>query len=355
MGEIIVFHKEKVLGHMHARILKTALALVAAVGICQSQCFAQEAITLVGSGGSSPVPVFHIWGQEYNKRQPTIQMEYLVLGTSESISQISKGSGDFGGGDTPLTSQQRASGNLIELPIMLMGLVPIYNVPGVHQELRFSGRLLAQIYMGEVKTWNSPQIAQLNPNATLPDLPIKVVHRTAGKGTNYIFTDFLSKSSSRFHEQVGVSVSPNWPVGAATERMSDMADKVKNEPGSIGYAELQYARDNNIAFGAVQNAAGNFVKASPESFTAACNAIEAPQWDKLSASLTNAQGADSYPLTSFSWVYVRTSSENPRRRAALLDLLNWIFTNGQHMLPGGYAQLPPQLLVKVKSKISSLQ
>ncbi len=340
---------------MHARSLKAALALAFAIGLCQSSCLAQEAITLVGSGGSSPVPVFRIWGQEYNKRQPTIQMEYIVLGTSESIAQISKGSGDFGGGDTPLTSQQRASGNLTELPIMLIGLVPIYNVPGVHQELRFSGRLLAQIYLGEVKTWNSPQIAQLNPNVSLPDLPIKVVHRTAGKGTNYIFTDFLSKSSPRFREQVGHSIAPHWPVGVATERSSDMADKVKSEPGSVGYVELQYARDNNLAFGAVQNAAGKFVKAAPETLAAACTAIEVPQWDKFSASLTNAPGADSYPLTSFSWVYVRTASANPRRTAALVDLLNWIFTPGQQMLPGGYARLPAPLLAKVKSKANSIK
>jgi len=208
---------------MFARILKAALALLLATGLCQSTCLAQDAITVVGSGGSSPVPVFHIWGQEYNKRQPKIQMEYLVLGTSDSIAQISKGSGDFGGGDVSLTSQQRSSGNLVELPIMLIGLVPIYNVPGLHQELRFSGSLLAQIYLGDVKTWNSPQIAQLNPNVTLPDLPIKVVYRTAGKGTNYIFTDFLSKASSRFHEQVGVNIAPNWPVGVATERSADQS------------------------------------------------------------------------------------------------------------------------------------
>jgi phosphate transport system substrate-binding protein len=136
--------------------------------------------------------------------------------------------------------------------------------------------------------------------------------------------------------------------------MSDMADKVRSEPGSIGYAELQYARDNNILFGTVQNAAGKFVKASPATLTAACNAVEAPSWDKLSASLTNAQGADSYPLTSFSWVYVRKSSENSRRRLALVDLLSWILTKGQQMLPAGYSQLPTPLLVKVKNKADSM-
>src|SRR5260221_1153577 len=119
---------------MYGRVFKAASALALTIGLCQSSCVAQEAITLVGSGGSSPVPVFHIWGQEYNKLQPKVQMEYLVLGTSESIAQISKGSGDFGGGDTPLTSQQRELGNLVELPIILIGLEPIYKVPGAHEK-----------------------------------------------------------------------------------------------------------------------------------------------------------------------------------------------------------------------------
>jgi phosphate transport system substrate-binding protein len=328
---------------------------ILALGLFPALSLAQDQITLVGSGGSSPVPVFRGWAAEFSKQKPGIKMEYLVLGTSNSIDQISRGSGDFGAGDTALTPEQRAKGSLVEFPVMLIGVVPIYNLPGPPQELKFSGEVLAAIYLGHIKNWNAPQIAKLNPGATLPDVPIKVVYRTAGKGTSFIFTDFLSKASPRFREQVGASIAPHWPVGSATERSSDMADRVKSEPGSIGYVELQYARDNNIPFGLVQNAAGKFVKASAETMSAACSAIEAPQWNKFSTSLTNAPGANSYPITSFSWIYIRTSAENARRRAALFDLLNWTYSRGQQMMLSGYAALPDPMLANVLKKLNSLK
>jgi phosphate transport system substrate-binding protein len=334
---------------------KAACLLLFSACLWQTPGLTQDAITLVGSGGSSPLPVFRAWRSEYNKRQPKVQMDYVVLGTSESISQISKGNGDFGAGDTPLAPEQRVSGNLVELPIMIIGLVPIYNLPGVHQEMRFSGKLLAQIFLGEVKTWNAPEIAQLNPHVSLPNLPIKVVYRTPGKGTNYIFTEFLSKTSPRFREAIGRSISPNWPVGVPAERSSDIADKVKGQLGTIGYAELQYARDNHISYGMVQNAAGRFVEASPKSLLAACNAVESPGREEFSASLTNAPGADSYPLASLSWVYVRTTAVNPARKPALVDLLNWMLTDGQQHISAGYSQLPPQLVEKVRAKVNSLK
>jgi phosphate transport system substrate-binding protein len=312
---------------------------------------AQETITLVGSGGTSPLPVYNAWAAQYNQRTSGVRMEYLPLDTSRSIAEISKGSGDFGGGDTPLTAENAQT--VLELPILLMGLVPIYNVPGA-QGLRFSGDLLAQIYLGHVKKWNAPQVLQLNPHASLPDLPIRVVYRTPGKGTNYIFTDFLSKTNLEFRNRVGRSVSPNWPVGSAAERSADMAQKVMSEPGSIGFVELEYARENNIPFGEVQNAAGKFVRASPTTLRAACSGVEAVRWHKFSVSLTNAPGDEAYPIASFSWIYLRKTATDQRRRAALLDLLHWMFTQGQETLPSGYSSLPLPLLAKEVSVLDSL-
>ncbi len=331
------------------------LTLVFAIGFCNRLGFAQEALVLVGSGSSVPAPLYSKWAQEYNKRNPGIQMKYVPLGTSEGIQLISQGSGDFGAGEAQLTAAERKEGNLIELPAVLIGIVPIYNLPGVHTELRFSGELLADIFLGQVKTWSAPQIAKLNPDVSLPSLPIKVVYRPAGKGSNYVFSEFLSKTSSKFRAQIGTSPSPHWPVGAPAERSSDMADKVKGEAGSIGFVEAQYAVQANIPNGLVQNAAGKYVKASPETIKAACHAVEAPAWDKFSASLSNAPGADAFPITSFTWLYLRTSSSDPRRTAALVNLLNWTFTDGQRLASeDGYAELPPPLLAKVKAKVSSL-
>jgi len=336
-------------------VLLVWLTLVVVIGFCHPHAFAQEAVVLVGSGSSVPAPLYNKWAQEYNKRNPGIQMKYVPLGTSEGIKQISQGSGDFGAGEAQLTAVERKTGNLIELPAVLIGIVPIYNLPGVHAELRFSGELLAEIFLGQVKTWNASQIAKLNPDVSLPSLPIKVIYRPAGKGSNYVFSEFLSKTSSKFRTQIGTSPSPNWPVGSPAERSSDMADKVKSVTGSIGYVEAQYAVKANIPNGMVQNAAGKYVKASPETIKAACQAVEAPAWDKFSASLSSAPGADAFPITSFTWLYLRTTSSDPRRAAALADLLNWMFTDGQRLASeDGYAELPPPLLAKVKAKVGSL-
>lgn len=275
------------------------MAVVAAVGfaVCHQPGFAQSAITLVGSGGTSSLPVFRAWTAEYNKRNSGIGMQYLPVDTSAGIAEILKGSADFGAGDAPLSLEQR-SRMVMQLPVMLIALVPAYNLPGPALELRFSGELLAHIYLGKIKNWNDSQIARLNPHASLPNLPIKVIYRQSGKGDNFIFTDFLSKTSPQFRDQVGRSISPVWPVGASADGSADMADKVKNESGTIGYV-----------------------------------------W------------SETYPIASFGWVYLRTTTIDPQRRSALVDLLNWMLTEGQQSMPLGYFPLPHLLLAKVRAKI----
>ncbi|HWO36081.1 MAG TPA: phosphate ABC transporter substrate-binding protein PstS [Candidatus Acidoferrum sp.] len=317
---------------------------------------AQNATVLVGSGSSVPAPLLSRWTQEYGKRNPNIQMRYLPVGTSEGIKQISHGAGDFSAGESQLTEKERKENNLIELPMVLIGIVPIYNLPEIHQELHLSGEVLAQILLGEVKTWNAPQITKLNPEITLPSLPIRVINRPAGKGSNYVLTDFLSKVNSKFRAQVGVTPSPKWPVGESAERSSDMADKVKSTPGSIGYVEYQYAVKGGISQAAVLNSAGKFVKASSESIGAACKAAEEPRWNHFSASLADAPGADSFPITSFSWIYLRSSSSDSSRAPALQDFLNWIYTDGQqYAVQEGYSELPPPLLAAVRKKVNELR
>jgi len=330
------------------------LWLSLALGLHGTPALGQNAIVLVGSGSSVPAPLYNRWAQEYDKRNPEIQMRYLPSGTSEGIKQISHGSGDFGAGEIPLTSKEKSEGNLTDLPAVLIGIVPIYNLPDFHGDLRLSGEVLAEIFLGEIKTWNAAQISKLNPGIDLPAQAINVVNRPAGKGSNYVFTDFLSKASSKFRSQVGTSPSPKWPVGVAAERSLDMAEKVKGETGSIGYVELQYALKGNIAQAAVLNSAGKFVKASAQSITAACQAVEAPHWDNFSASLTSAPGASSFPITSFTWIYLRTASEHSPRTAGLGDFLRWMYSDGQKFAAEeGYSELPSPLLAAVKKKLQS--
>jgi len=316
---------------------------------------AQDAVILVGSGSSVPAPLYNRWVAEYNKRTPAIQLRYLAIGTSEGIKQIAKGSGDFGAGEVQLSAAERSEMSLQELPTVMIAIVPMYHLPGIHQDLRFSGELLADIFLGEIKNWNDPRIAKLNPGVTFPEMPIKVIYRPGGKGTNYVFTEFLSKVSSKFHSKIGVTASPSWPVGTAAERSSDMVDKVKSDAGTIGYGELQYAVKGEIAYGKVLNAAGNYVKATPESIMAACKAVEAPGWDKFAASMTNPPGADSFPVTSFTWLYLKTSISDPKRAAALGDFLKWAYSDGE-LLAGqeGYSELPQQLLTKVRQRAASI-
>jgi phosphate transport system substrate-binding protein len=314
-----------------------------------------QGVVLVGAGSSVPLPLYRKWADLYNQNNKTVQLQYVPMGTIEGIAQITHGTSDFGAGEIPLTPEERRLGNLTELPVVLIGIVPIFNLPGI-QNLRLSGDVLADVYLGRISHWNDPAIVKLNPGVALPNLPIRVIYRPAGKGSNYVFTEYLSKVNARFRDQVGKSASPKWPVGQPAERSSDMADKIKSTPGALGYVELQYADDNQITHASVQNAAGKFVKATAASITAACEAVEAPGWDKLAASLTNPPGAGSYPISSFTWLYVRPSARDQRRTTALVGLLNWAFSDGQGIaIQEGYSDLPKPLVVKVLAKINVMR
>jgi len=333
---------------------KGMLGLIATLGFSVLPAAAQRTV-IVGAGSSVPAPLYNAWGREYAKSNPAVQVRYLPVGTEEGIKEIARGSGDFSAGEEPLSEKQRNDERLAELPAALIGIVTVYNLPGIHQELRLSGELLAEIYLGAIKNWNAPQIAKLNPGLNLPNLPIRVIQRPGGKGSNYVFTDFLSKTSAKFRSQIGVSLSPKWPVGEPAERSSDVADKVKAELGAIGYVEYQYAVNGNIPTAAVLNSSGNFVKAAPRSLMAACESVEAPGWRNLSVSLTNARGAESYPLASFTWVYLRTKTDDPARSAAVKGLLNWIYADGQGVADdAGYTSLPSPLLLEVRKALAGL-
>ena len=330
------------------------LACLLALGVGISSLRAQS-VVLVGSGSTVPAPLYSVWGQEFAKHNGKIQLRFVPVGTEEGIKQVSHGSGDFAAGELPLSEKQRSEEGLVELPAALVGIVPIYNIPHVHEQLRLSGDVLADIYLGGIKNWNAPQIAKLNPGVDLPDLPIKVIQRPAGKGSNYIFTEFLSKANAKFHSQIGVGLSPKWPVGEPAERSSDMAERVKAQAGAIGYVEYQYATKNYVQQALLQNSAGKFVKANSQTLTAACESVEAPSWHSLSASLINAHGADSYPMASFTWVYLPTRAQDASRTEAIGSFLSWIYSDGQSIAEDqGYTRLPSQLLAEVKKQIASV-
>ena len=331
---------------------------VLAGALCFSQpAQAQSTISIVGSGSNVPTPLYSVWTDEFNKKDSKIQVRYLSMSTVEGIKQISSGSGDFAAGEIPLTTEQMQSGkvSLIQIPTVLVGIVPIYNLPG-NPEVNFSGEVLAHIFMGTITNWKDPRIAKLNPSLKLPDLQIAVVHRTQGKGSNYIFTDFLSKNSPEFRSQIGKSASPNWPVGVDANRGEDMVAKVASIPGAVGYVELNFARRSDIGYGTVQNPAGNFVKASADSITAACKAMAGSMPRDFRVSLVDASAKDAYPIASFTWIYLPSSGVSAERTGALKQFLAWALEDGQTIARGlGYATLPSSIQSKAHATLNSIE
>jgi phosphate transport system substrate-binding protein len=245
----------------------------------------------------------------------------------------------------------------MHIPTVLVAIVPIYQVPGVRGNLRFSGPVLAEIFLGTVKTWDDPQIKELNPGQILPHLDIAVVHRTDGKGSNYILSDYLSKASSKWRSQIGKTPSPAWPVGVSANRGEDMMEKVKATSGSIGYVELGFTlTDNSVGVGHVQNASGKFIAATQASIAAAYHSAEKSIPADFRTSLTNAPGNDVYPIVSFTWLYVPEKSTDPERSQALTNFLDWALSMGEQSAEQhGYTPLPASLAPKVLAKVHSIR
>jgi phosphate transport system substrate-binding protein len=312
---------------------------------------AQQSVSLVGCGSVIPAPLYGAWGDAYSGRNPQVQIKYLPLGSGEGIKQITAGSADFAAGEIPISDQevQESGKNIHQVPLFLTAVVPIYNVPGVSKRLRFSGKILADIFAGEMKYWDHPDLVKLNPGAELPHLAITAVHREPAKGTTYLFTDFLAKSSPAFRAKIGVDASPHWRTGVEAQGGSILVKMVSDTSGSIGYAELNTAKKGTAGIGLVQNASGMFVEASPESAAAACP--RNPKGD-LRASLTNMPGENVYPITGFSWMFVSEEAMSSSRAQALRSFLKFVFTDGQAMLAErGHLPLPPRIVASVQSTL----
>ena len=310
---------------------------------------------IVGSGSNVPANLYQAWTSKFNAGNDRVQVRYLPLGTSESIRQVKGGTVDFGGGEVLLTDEQmRDSKIAFTIPTVLVAIVPIYNLPG-NPVLNFSGGLLAEIYLGNIKNWKDPQIAHLNPGIELPDLPISVVYRGPGKGGNFIFTGFLSKASPRFRIEVGKSPSPHWPLGAEADGREDMVRKVASTRGAIGYIDVGFARNARLGYGRVENAARQFVGATPASIEAACTALQNSLPDDFRLDVINAPGKDSYPMASFTWLYVPLSAATSARTKALKPFLNWSLQEGQKVaVTMGYASLPRPISAKARAAVSAL-
>jgi phosphate transport system substrate-binding protein len=314
----------------------------------------QDRITLVATGSSLPEPLYVGWADEYHKLNPLVVIRYLPQGTAESGLSILSGSGDLGGGDAPIPDKQlKADDPILQLPSVLIGIVIVYNLPDAPGDLRLTGPVVAEIFLGKIKTWNDPAIAKLNPDMKLPAQPIQVIHRTEGKGSNYILADYLCKVSPDFLAKAGRGESPKWPVGASAGRSQDMSDRVRMTPFAIGYSELNLAERASLRIARIKNSANEFIRPTEKTFANA--ALEAKISDDFRVSLTNAPGKESYPITSFTWFYVPEKAKDPSRGRAIAAYLKWIYGDGQQVAQNqGYATLPKELLAKVAASAATI-
>jgi len=302
---------------------------------------------MVGCGSVVPKPLFGAWAEAYTKRNHQVEIKYLPFGSDEGVKQMTAGLADFGAGEIPISDKQMgtAEKRILHLPIFLTVVVPIYNVPGTSRELRFSGRVLAEVFAGAIQRWNHPELVKLNPGAQLPNLAITTVHREPGKGTTYLFTAFLAKSNPAFQARFGTNASPQWPSGLTAQGGDDMVQQVKKLPGAIGYAELSVAKAGSADIGQVQNPSGKFVLATPATALAAC-----PRNLKndFRIALIDRPGENAYPITGFTWMFVPVKGVSAVRSQALTGFLKFIFTDGQAMIAEhGHVALPPEILSSV--------
>ncbi|MGZ7036755.1 MAG: phosphate ABC transporter substrate-binding protein PstS [Thermoanaerobaculia bacterium] len=318
------------------------LALIA-TALAVSPVAAQN-LQINGAGATFPYPIYSKWFSEYNKLHPNVQINYQSIGSGGGIRQLSNETVFFGASDGPMTNDQllAAPSRILHLPTVLGGVVPIYNIPGVSTDLKFTGKVLADIFMGKITKWNDPAIANVNPGVALPGADITVVHRSDGSGTSYIFADYLAKVSPDWKKTVGVATSLNWPVGVGGKGNEGVAGLVKQSPASIGYVELIYALQNKLSYGSVQNMAGEFVTASTETVTNAAASAGQQMPKDFRVSITNAPGPNVYPISSFTWLLFYEAPKDKVRAKAMKDFMTWALTEGQKFAPElGYAPLPP--------------
>lgn len=307
----------------------------------------QQTVQINGAGATFPFPIYSKWFDEYHKMHPNLQINYQSVGSGAGIRQLVNQTVFIGATDAPMTDEQlqAAPGPILHLPTVLGAVVPLYKIPNVDAELKFSGVVLADIYLGKIKKWNDPAIVRLNAGVNLPATDIIVVHRSDGSGTTYIWADYLAKVSADWEMKVGVGTSPNWPVGVGGKGNEGVSGLVTQTPGSIGYVELIYALQNKISYGQVQNANGEFVKASVESVTAAAAGATPNMPADFRVSITNGTGQGVYPISSFTWLLLYENPTDKAQAQAMVDFMKWALTDGQQYCADlGYAPLPSSVV-----------
>jgi phosphate transport system substrate-binding protein len=342
---------------LNHRMIAKAGAVLAALGILAPVASLADT-QFLGAGATFPYPFFSRAFYQYSQDHTGITVNYQSIGSGGGIAQFTGKLVDFGASDVPMNSKELAAaedanGRVIQLPDTLGGEPIAYNVPGIPKHIKLTEKTLADIFLGHVTNWNDPSIAAVNPGVTFPNLAILVAHRADSSGTTYHFTDYMAKISSEWKSKAGVGKTVNWPVGVGAKGNEGVAGQIQNSPGAIGYIELAYAVQNDIAYVALQNKDGAFVLPTVDTIRNA--AAQKPNVNAVDFSITDMPGKDSYGISGYSWIMVWKSQADPSRGRQLQDLLKWLVTSGQQWATKvNYVQLPDNVQQEALKAIASI-
>ncbi len=315
-------------------------------------------ITLNGAGSTFVYPLLSKWSADYQKISPTVRVNYQSIGSGGGIRQLIARTVQFGASDGPMTEDQlkEAGAPVLHIPLTMGAVVPTYKLPDLPHAIRFTPDALVHIFLGDIKTWNDPKIASVNPDLKLPATPIVVVHRSDGSGTTYVWVDYLSKVSPDWKSKVGTATSVNWPVGIGGKGNEGVSGTIQQTPGAIGYVELTYAVQNKLPVGEIKNQAGNFVAPTIDAVTAAAAGALPTIPDDLRYSITNSSGDKAWPASGTVWALVYQNMAAGPERQSLVAFLRWALHDGQKACaPLSYATLPEELVKKADAKLDLLE
>jgi phosphate transport system substrate-binding protein len=327
-----------------------ALAGLAAVGILLLGCSPQDSSEISGAGATFPFPVYSKWAGAY-KQQSGVGLNYQSIGSGAGIKQIKAKTVTFGASDMPLKPDDLKASGLVQFPMIIGGVVPVINVKGVSAgALTLDGPTLAAIYLGDIKKWNDERLQKLNPKLTLPDVAIAPIYRSDGSGTNFLFTDYLSKVSPDFKGKIGANSSVQWPTGIGAKGNEGVANMTTQTDGAIGYVEYAYAKQNSMAYALLLNKSGQAVTPSADSFQAAAASADWSHADSYYLILTDQEGAGSWPITGASFILVYSDPPDPKATAEALKFFAWAYKNGGPMAADlSYVPLPAALSQQVEA------
>jgi len=341
-------------------VIKTVRSIAVAFSAAAflSGVASSQSVDLTGAGATFPYPIYSKWFSDYAQRTG-VKINYQSIGSGGGIRQLSEQTVDFGASDGPMNDQELANakgGPVLHFPTVMGAVVITYNVPGVARPLNLSGDVIADIFSGKITKWNDARIVAQNRGVSLPNSDVLVVHRSDGSGTTYIFSDYLAAVSPSWASDLGKGKEIKWPVGLGGKGNEGVAGQVKQMPGSIGYVELAYAKQNKLAYANVRNAAGRYVAPSIASVTAAAASMKLPKNTDYRVSIVNAPGNDSYPISSMTWILVYQNQSDRAKGAKLVNFLRWAYADGEKTASAlDYAPLPKSMVAQLQNRLKTIR